>query len=89
MTEKQRNNGRLIALTVIMIIILLGMCSGCKEDFIIPAGCIDESKIIPYIDRVCTMDVEYVCGCDGKTYSNTCIAENAGIINYSSGECKN
>ena len=79
MTEKQRNNGRLIALTVIMIIILLGMCSGCKEDFIIPAGCIDESKIIPYIDRVCTMDVEYVCGCDGKIYINKCHAEADGL----------
>ena len=57
------------------------MCSGCKEDFIIPASCIDESKIIPYIDRVCTMEVEYVCGCDGLLYINKCHAEADGLTN--------
>ena len=57
------------------------MCSGCKEDCIIPAGCIDENKITPYIDRVCTMEVEYVCGCDVKIYINKCHAEADGLTN--------
>ena len=54
---------------------------GCGDDFITPAGCIDESKIVPYIDRTCTMEVEYVCGCDGLLYINVCHAEADGLTN--------
>ena len=82
MTEQQRNNGRLIALTVIMIIILLGMCSGCKEDFIVPYNCIDEDKIVPYSERVCTMDVNYVCVCNGYLYINQCYAAADGNTSW-------
>ena len=81
MTDKQRNNGRMIALIVIVIILLLGMLSSCKEDFILPPNCIDQSKIVPYIDRVCTMEVAYVCGCDGLLYINKCHAEADGLTN--------
>ena len=79
MTDKFRERGRLIALAILITIILLGMLSSCGEDFITPDGCIDQSKIVPYIDRVCTMEVAYVCGCDGKTYINKCHAEADGL----------
>ena len=29
-----------------------------------------------------------VCGCNNKTYSNGCEAENVGIMNYTKGACK-
>ena len=29
-----------------------------------------------------------VCGCNGKTYGNDCMAECNGITAYTAGECK-
>ncbi|MBC7890621.1 MAG: Kazal-type serine protease inhibitor family protein, partial [Sphingobacteriaceae bacterium] len=29
-----------------------------------------------------------VCGCNGKTYDNDCIAESYGITRYTPGACK-
>mgnify|MGYP003152642630 CR=1 FL=1 len=81
MTDKFRERGRLIALAILMIILLLGMLSNCNKEYIVPYNCIDENKIVPYIDRMCTMEVEYVCGCDGLLYINKCHAEADGLTN--------
>jgi len=60
---------------------LLIVLGGCGDDFIIPNNCIDESKFIPYSDRVCTMEVDYTCGCNGQLYINLCHAEADGLTN--------
>ena len=68
-------------LLLFYIVILIYVLVSCEKEYVTPAGCIDKSKIVPYIDRVCTMEVEYVCGCDGLLYINTCHAEVDGITN--------
>ena len=54
----------------------------------IPTGtlCVDSSKITPGVG--CIALWEPVCGCNGKTYSNTCYAKVSGVQSYVTGECK-
>jgi len=35
----------------------------------------------------CTQQFEPVCGSNGVTYGNACLAEAAGITSYTTGEC--
>lgn len=58
-----------------------GECGQLSKD-----DCIDSSKIV--LDAMCTADYKPVCGCNGETYSNACNAENAGVLAYKPGECK-
>ena len=48
--------------------------------------CIDPSRINE--DAICIEIYKPVCGCDGKTYGNSCVADNAGVTSYKDGECK-
>ena len=60
---------------------------------------VDESDLIDVLQRICIDEDEIdeqavcieiyqpVCGCNAKTYSNTCYAKRAGLTSWKDGEC--
>jgi hypothetical protein len=69
-------------LILLLALVFLGI--GCRKEN--PHSCIDDSLIRD--DVVCTMDYNPVCGCDGVTYPNACVAKYfKGVARYEAGPC--
>lgn len=67
-----------------MLFLLAFTAAGCEEE---PTSCYD-AQMEKEHSGICLQDCPGVCGCDGNTYCNECIANSKGIRVVADEPCK-
>lgn len=72
---------KLFVLLALLMLFFMSVISCNKND----DNCID-SNLVGNADG-CMEIYDPVCGCDGITYDNYCVADSSGVTSYVEGEC--
>ena len=68
-----------------LFLLLIISFTACSEKDQIQDTC----KLDGVDGQVCIEIYEPVCGCNNKTYSNSCYAQIDGVTSWTNGVCKN
>ena len=83
-----RTNARLVLLTLLgLLLIAPAKAADVDLDSLFPAASSATVRVAQGDDVACTMQYDPVCGCDGITYGNACMARGAGVSSSSPGAC--
>ena len=69
-------------LKILIVLSVLIATPACQKDY--KTDCQEATND----GRVCNKIYQPVCGCNNKTYGNSCEAESFGITSYTQGVCK-
>ena len=73
-----------------IICLCMNSCTKDKDNCVsipsVQSGICIDSNLVGNADE-CIEIIDPVCGCDGITYDNYCVADSSGITSYVAGEC--